>query len=430
MSSIAEEAYMNSTAPTSELHNWNTRREANGLLTLAIVLLLGYAASGSAQAQSFISLYSFTGGTDGANPAAALVRDAKGNLYGTTSLGGNPGCYSNYGCGTVFKLDSTGHETTLYSFTGGADGANPFGGLVRLHGDLFGTTAKGGTTNNGTVFKIDIPGKESGTETVVHSFVMAGGIDGATPDTGGLLRDKQGNLYGTTIDGGSFNFGTVFKIDTAGTESVLYSFAGANGDGSTPDSRLVRDKQGNLYGTTLWGGAHSSGTVYMIDTTGQETVLYSFSGAGGDGSYPLGGLVRDAKGNLYGTTSFGGAYGFGTVYKLDVARKETVLYSFAGGTDGAVPRAGLLRIHGNLYGTTNRGGDPTCPGGGCGTVFKLDPAGNETLLHVFTLTDGGYPASGLVRDKLGNLYGTTVGGGNSGCQPGMGGCGTIFQVTP
>jgi uncharacterized repeat protein (TIGR03803 family) len=361
------------------------------------------------------------------------VQDAKGNLYGTTALGGNPGCYTDNGCGTVFKLDTTGKETVLYSFTGGSDGANPFGGLVRILGDLYGTTDLGGAYGGGTVFKLDTAGKNAGQETVLHSFGGAAG-DGATPDIGGQVRDSQGNLYGTTLNGGT-NFscppgcGTVFKVDTAGNETVLYSFAGGN-DGANPEAHLVRDMQGNLYGTTLWGGAHGWGTVFKVDTLGNETVLYSFNGTGGDGENPLGGLVRGSKGNLFGTTSFGGAYGNGTVFKVDTTGNETVLYSFTGGADGGVPRAGLLRAQGNFYGTTKVGGDLGCSSVGCGVVFKVDATGNETVLHAFTLTDGAYPDAGLIRDKQGNLYGTTLGGGNVGCQPGLGGCGTVFKLTP
>ena len=410
------------------------RRVAGASLALVIALLPAVVATISAQAQTFTLLYSFTGGADGANPSARVVRDSKGNLYGTTVNGGNPGCFVGAGCGTVFKLDATGKETVLYSFTGGADGANPTGGLARVHGDLFGATPLGGATGHGTVFKLDTAGKEAGKETVLHSFTGAGG-DGSSPDTGGLVRDKQGNLYGTTVNGGgnsycSLGCGTLYKIDTSGNEIVLYSFTGTGGDGSSPGSRLVRDKQGNLYGTTLWGGAHSSGTVFMVDTTGHETVLYSFTGAGGDGNNPVAGVVRDVKGNLYGTTAFGGAYGNGTVYKLDTTGKETVLYSFTGGADGAVPRGELVLAHGDLYGTANRGGDLGCSGGGCGTVFKLDRTGKQTVLHTFTLTDGGYPAAGLLRDQQGNLYGTAFGGGNPACQTGFGGCGTVFKLAP
>jgi uncharacterized repeat protein (TIGR03803 family) len=189
---------------------------------------------------------------------------------------------------------------------------------------------------------------------------------------------------------------------------------------------LVRDKAGNLYGTTLQGsplnciGTGGCGVVFKLDTTGTETVLHTFVGP--DGTYPIGDLVRDKAGNLYGTTYAGGTYGEGTVFKLDTTGTETVLYSFTGLADGAVPRAGLVRDKaGNLYGTTVEGGNLSCS---CGVVFKLDPAGGETLLHTFTGgADGGILYGGLVRDKAGNLYGTTANGGASGA-------GTVFKLTP
>ena len=258
-------------------------------------------------------LYSFTGADDGAEPQAGLVLDAEGNLYGTTEHGGNLAtCYGS-GCGTVFKLDTTGHETVLYAFTGTAgDGYWPMADLLvrDAHGNLYGTTSEGGAFNYGTVFKVDATGKE----TLLHSFTMADG-DGAYPEAA-LVRDARGNLYGTTIWGGAFGYGMVFKLDQTGRETVLHSFTMTEGDGADPYAGLVRDTHGNLYGTTGAGGAFSSGTVFMVDTNGNESVLYSFGGTRGDGQYPAAGLVRDARGDLYGTTVDGGAYGYGAVFKL------------------------------------------------------------------------------------------------------------------
>src|SRR5271157_3461030 len=282
-------------------------------------------------------LYSFTRvGGDGAGPYAGLVLDAQGNLYGTTYAGGNPACtLEGPGCGTVFKVDTTGKETVLHSFTGtGGDGANPYAGLVRdAQGNLYGTTYVGGA-GYGTVFKLDTTGKE----TVLYSFT---GYDGSGPEAG-LVLDAQGNLYGTTKYGGNlacyapYGCGTVFKLDTTGKETVLYSFTGTGtGDGEAPEAGLVLDTKGNLYGTTPYGGtnggASNGGTVFKVDTTGKETVLYSFAGTGaGDGQNPEAGLVLDAQGNLYGTTYFGGANAGGTVFKVDTTGKETVLHSFTG----------------------------------------------------------------------------------------------------
>jgi uncharacterized repeat protein (TIGR03803 family) len=301
--------------------------------------------------------------------------------------------------------------TTLYSFAGtGGDGSNPNGGMVRDGtGNLYGTTFNAGS-GFGTVFKLDT----SGVETILHTFAATGG-DGQNPFAG-LVRDAKGNLYGTTVYGGAGGAGTVFMLDKTGTETVLYSFApGVGGDGSHPYAGLVRDASGNLYGTTVDGGAFGFGTVFELDTAGKETVLYSFAGTGvgGDGANPLSGLIRDASGNLYGTTLVGGACacGLGTVFKLDTTGKETVLHSFTGTPDGATPEGVLVRdASGNLYGTTGHGGSCAC---GLGTVFKLATTGKETVLHSFTGTggDGGDPRAGVVRDGKGNLYGTTLSGG-------------------
>jgi len=318
-----------------------------------------------------------------------------------------------YTYGTAFEL-STGPETVLHSFGNGmGDGSSPFAGLVRdSSGNLYGTTYSGGASGYGTVFMLDTTGKE----TVLHSF--AGGADGKAPIYGSLVRDGSGNLYGTTKLGGASGVGTVFKVTKTGKETVLYSFT--NGlDGGYPFAGLVRDTSGNLYGTTYSGGASSVGTVFKVTKTGTETVLYSFSG-GADGEYPYAGLVRDSLGNLYGTTSEGGASNVGTVFKVTPTGQETVLYSFAGGTDGANPFAGLVRDRkGNLYGTTEAGG-----ASGVGTVFKLSATGQETVLHTFTgaTMDGANPFGGLVRDAAGNLYGTTFVGGAFGH-------GAVYKIT-
>jgi len=255
------------------------RRVAGAALALAIALVLAVVVTGSAQAQTYSVLYSFTGGADGGYPLASLVPDTKGNLYGTTSERGA------YGAGTVFKVATNRQLIVLYSFTGGADGANPYGGLVQdPQGNLYGTTNGGGAYGVGTVFKLDT----NGNETVLHSF--SNGPDGASPQAG-LVLDTQGNLFGTTTGGGAKDWGTVFKLDPTGNETVLHSFASFDGDGSLPSSGLVMDAQGNLYGTTVEGGTHVYGTVYKIDQTGNETVLHSFTGGKPDGESPDGGVV-------------------------------------------------------------------------------------------------------------------------------------------
>jgi len=294
--------------------------------------------------------------------------------------------------------------------------------VLDAQGNLYGTTSKGGAYNYGTVFKLDT----SANEAVLYSFTGTAG-DGVYPYAG-LVLDAQGNLYGTTYEGGATGNGTVFKLDTSANEAVLYSFTGTAGDGVYPYAGLVLDAQGNLYGTTVLGGAGGVGTVFKLDTSGKETVLYSFTML--DGAVPYAGLVLDTQGNLYGTTYGGGnracKYPCGTVFKLDTTGKETVLYSFTGtGGDGAYPEAGLvLDAQGNLYGTTLYGGSGRCRGQlHCGTVFKLDTSGNESALYGFSGKDGAYPWAGLVMDAQGNLYGTTSQGGAYNY-------GTVFKLQP
>jgi uncharacterized repeat protein (TIGR03803 family) len=360
------------------------RRATTALAALA-AFGLGVVAMPSAKAQSLSVLYSFTGVPDGEGPLAALIMDKAGNLYGTTFVGGTFAfnCVSfeffPAGCGTVFKLDSSGSEIVLHSFANSpGDGAIPTAALIMdKAGNLYGTTGHGGASGNcfggcGTVFKLDT----SGNETVLHSFTAG---DGAFP-LAGLIMDKGGNLYGTTESGGASGDGTVFKLDSSGKLTVLYSFTGTP-DGATPQASLIMDKAGNLYGTTANGGAGTCsngvvnlgcGTVFKLDTSGNETVLHSFMSSPGDGANPVACLIMDKKGNLYGTTNVGGASGVGTVFKLDPSGNETVLHSFTGG-DGANPQAGLIMDKaGNLYGTTVFGGVPNCAAT-CGTVFKLIP---------------------------------------------------------
>src|ERR1700675_4408113 len=317
-------------------------------------------------------------------------------------------------------------ETVLYSFcaqTGCPDGSNPRADLVMdTAGNLYGTTLYGGTSAVGTVFELS----PSGTETVLHSFA-ASHTDGHYPYAG-LLMDTTGNLYGTAQSGGAKGLGTVFKLSPSGTETVLHSFCQQAGcpDGYYPQAGLVMDTNGNLYGTTLYNGAYDGGTVFKISSDGTATTLYNFCTATGckNGRYPQAGLILDTNGNLYGTTYGGGAYGKGTVFELSPSGAETVLHSFCARTgcpDGSHPRADLVMdTAGNLYSTTYYGGTNSV-----GTVFKLSPNGTETVLHSFAAngSDGTHPYAGLVMDTIGNLYGTTYSGGANGY-------GTVFKVTP
>jgi len=255
--------------------------------------------------------------------------------------------------------------------------------------------------------------------------------DGAHPFFGGLVRDAAGNLYGTTPDGGAAYEGVVFKLSPAGTETVLRTFTGI---GSGTNAGLILDSAGNLYGTTPTGGV-GLGMVFKLSSGGSAfKVLYSFTG-GADGRGPLAGVIQDAAGNLYGTTTGGGSSGAGVVFELIRCDSEPsgyefkVLYTFTGGTDGRTPYGGLvLDAAGNLYGTTFEGGSFKVCSDGCGTVFKLSPNGTETVLHSFTGGDGALPTAGLILDPAGNLYGTTFwGGGRSdACRF----CGVVFRLAP
>jgi len=345
-------------------------------------------------------LYSFTGGADGAYPNI-VIRDSKGDLYGTTSGGGASEA------GVVFKVDRSGHETVLYSFTGEADGSEPFGDVaLDSAGNFYGTTDIGGTSDSGVVFKVDT----SGHETVLYTFT--GGADGAYPN--GVMRDLQGKLFGTTTNGGGASgAGVVFKVDTSGLETVLYSFKGGN-DGGYSDAGVTRDSKGNLFGTTNGGGAAGRGVVFKIDRSGHEMVLHSFERGLGGNLPDTAGVIVDSEGNLYGTSAFGGAGGAGVVYKLDMSGNETVLYGFPGAADGQFPfYSGVIFASdgdpdGHLYGTTELGGS-----GGVGVVYRLDEDGNETVLYSFDLlTDSGFgrPTGGVIRDRDGNLYGVTFAG--------------------
>lgn len=398
---------------------------------LAALAIPVQVAAQNALGLKYTVLYTFTGGTDGANPNATVIQDEAGNLYATTIDAGDlSACVVTgfgTGCGTVFKLDPEGNYIALYSFTGGTDGANSSGDLIRDNdGNLYGTTTYGGTSNYGVVFEVDPSGKE----TTLYSFT--GGADGVGPFAG-LVRDENGNLYGTTAFGGASGAGVVFKVDPSGKETVLYTFTGG-ADGANPYGDLIRDPDGNLYGTTYGGGTSNAGTVFKVDPTNKESVLYSFTG-GADGARPFAGLVRDEAGNLYGTASMGGTSGWGVVFKVDPTNKESVLYSFTNGTDGGALYGGLVRdSQGNLYGTTFFGGDLSgCGGVGCGVVFKLNPAGKEIVLYSFTGgADGANSYASLLRDNVGNLYGTTGYGGDLSSPQGWCagiGCGVVFKIS-
>lgn len=395
-------------------------------LTLALILAT------PVQAQNLSVLYSFSG-VDGSVPEASITLISS-TLYGTSFYGGA------YGDGTVFKLTSVGSESVLHNFAG-SDGANSGSGLIYRKGYLYGTTFYGGTYGYGNVFKVN---PKTGKETVLYNFV-GGTLDGGNPYAG-LIMDAAGNLYGTTTGGGVsgcdingfFGCGTVFKLTNTGSETVLYRFCSEPNcaDGQNPIAGLVMDAAGNLFGTTFYGGTLGGGTVFKLDpATGAETVLYNFAG-GSDGEGPVGGLMMKKTGDLYGTTANGGGsadcegngyVGCGTVFELTETGQEKVLYRFCSQpncTDGASPDAGLIKgTKGNFYSTTYGGG-----AFGLGTVFIVNSkTGKETALYSFcsqmNCTDGANPHGSLVRDKFGNLFGTTMQGGAFGD-------GSVFKVIP
>jgi uncharacterized repeat protein (TIGR03803 family) len=380
-----------------------TSRRSIAMICVSAISLITLQLS-----QAETVLFRFAG-PDGAIPSAGLVRDAKGNIYGTTYSGGASGF------GTVFEITAAGAEKVLFSFSGGADGSGPGAALIEASGNLYGTTVEGGGAGSvGTAFKLTLTGRE----TVLANLTFEDG--GAYPE-GSLVRDKYGNLYGTTSGyNGGYGNGAVFKVASTGALTILYEFKGGT-DGLCPYGNLVLDASGNLYGTTYRGGAWGYGTVYKVTPAGAETVLYSFTG-GVDGSLPAAGLLRGGSGDLYGTTT-GGGDGYGTVFKLSPTGSETVLHSFTG-PDGYYPIAVLNRdANGSLFGTTEFGGRY-----GKGTVFKLTDKGVESVVHSFTgKGDGGNPVAGVVFDSSGNLYGTTSGGGNIAC---VGGCGVVFKMAP
>jgi uncharacterized repeat protein (TIGR03803 family) len=404
--------------------------------SLLVLALLSMCFQAHAQQHATETvLYAFGGGADGSQPLAGGVLDSAGNFYGTAALGGNSKCVHG-GCGVVYKVSPAGVETVLYAFSRPDLGDQPTSTLLRdSSGNLYGTTSIGGDPNClsygcGAVFKVSA----TGTETTIYRF--QGGTDGGYPTYAGVIADTSGDLYGATGIGGDtscysgFGCGILYRLARNGVKTTVYSFVGGN-DGALPSGNLIRDPDGNVYGVTNNGGGGTlcgvtgpggCGTVFKISPTGAEKILYRFTG-GTDGSFPLAGLVWDSAGNLYGTTQNGGdlscdnGFGCGTVFKLDPAGTETVLYSFTGGADGSVPTTGLLcDTAGNLYGTTSTGGV------GYGVVFELSQSGTETVLYTFSGgTDGAYPFGGLVRDKAGNLYGTTDFGGS--------GFGVVFKIT-
>jgi len=400
---------------------------------LNILLVLVFLTPAHLAAQQYQVLYSFPGTPDGGGAYAGVAFDKKGDLYGTTSGGGA------YQYGTVYKLkpqpSGQWSEKLLHSFSNGdPDGQEPQAGVVfDPEGNLYGMTPLGGVNHSGTVFQMT-PGADGWTFNLIYTFCSQPNCsDGGVP-WGNLVLDKAGNLYGT-----AFNVFELIPGPDGWTETVLHDFCQQPcNDGYLPFSGVILDAKGNLYGTTEKGGRYGWGTVFKVrhmpDGTWKERILHNFPSFSGDGVEPgLGHVVLDGAGNLYGSTFAGGTHrcgnsSCGTVFKLTAQPnghwKETILHEFKKISSGYGPTGGLtLDKAGNLYGTTIGGGNQ-CD---CGVIYKLVPnpdgTWTYTVLHNFSGSDGAQPEANLILDDNGNLYGTTVTGG-------PGGAGVVFKITP
>jgi len=405
-------------------------------LWFCLVLLFALSvASRAADTEKVI--YNFTGGNDGGDPAAQLIFDSAGNMYGTTVVGGL------YGCGTVFELNLSGdqwQETVLYNFDCFSTGKNPYGGVTLDNsGNLYGTTVAGGSGGEcsgdgcGVVYELTKSG-DNWSETVLYNFT--GGDDGFGPGSA-VVFDTAGNLYGTTPDGGAYEAGVVYQLSPGQQQwnfAVIHPFTGGDDGAVGSLGPLLVDASGNLYGVTELGGMNGAGVAFSLAkaaNTWNFTTIYAFQGLP-DAGFPYGGLIADSRSRLYGTTYFGGTNGLGAVFDIGAGAtvrtpwKESVLYSFQGDTDASNPTSTLVfDAAGNLYGTGSTGGNPSCD---CGAIFKLAPRSgggwDESVLHAFGGSgDGQSPSYGLTPDGKGNYFGVTpVGGANR--------QGVVYQITP
>ncbi|HEY1975697.1 MAG TPA: choice-of-anchor tandem repeat GloVer-containing protein [Candidatus Baltobacteraceae bacterium] len=429
-------------------HAYGVNKRAVRLVPCVLIGILLAACSGQAMSLPSIApnasphraanaryriVHTFDGASGGANPEAGLIV-SNGTFYGTTFNGGA------HAGGVVFAVTPSGQERALYSFAGVEDGFNPYTSLTEVDGTLFGDTTSGGgypchfhyyASGCGTIFAVSGTGRER----ILYRF--EGTADGATPQVG--LVTLGGTLYGAAQYGGGGKkacgeggCGTIFSITTSGKERTVFTFSGANGSSPLASMIVVN---GLLYGTTFSGGANNKGTIFGLAPSGKQRVVYSFKG-GKDGAYPWAPLLAQG-GSLYGTTLTGGGgkgcrqnLGCGTIFKIDASGKETVVHRFGDGSDGGNPQTGLTYVNGAFYGVAARGGNTCKVGLGCGTLFKMTPSGTFSVLHRFNggVSDGSAPQGDLLYWN-GLLYGTTLSGGSGGCYGSLG-CGTIFSVKP
>jgi len=391
----------------------------SSLKMFCLGLIFCIATAIASPAQTFTTLTTFDG-TNGGLPVWPLVQGTDGNFYGSTGFGGTGDE------GTIFKITPAGKLTTLQSL------GYPHIAVQAIDGNFYGTTPYGGPKGAGTVFKMTAAGKLT---TLYNFCAQTGCTDGDTP-YGGVIQASDGNFYGTTAGGGTYNYGTVFKITRAGKLTTLTSFNSLGVAGTS----LVQGIDGNFYGTTSNGGTNGDGTIFKVTPKGKLTTLHTFNFT--DGKFPYDALIQAADGSFYGTTYSGGSndpqacegIGCGTVFKITPAGKLTTIYNFCALTncaDGQWPSGSLVQAtDGNFYGTNEAGGahGTNCPFGICGTVFKITPKGKLTTLHSFAGTDGSDPYSGLIQATSGTFYGTTNMGADLSCGGGSG-CGTVFSLS-
>jgi uncharacterized repeat protein (TIGR03803 family) len=380
-------------------------------LPLAVFVLVTLAAAQPAQAQTYTVLHDFTGGVDGAFPHQ-IIQGSDGNFYGTATNGGA----KNHG--DIFAISPSGVFNVLYSFTGGADGCQPEGPVFRdSNGDIYGTTHECGDPKCrcGVIFKLDT----NNILTVLHTFTRETETEGVFPSNN--IVSVKGELYGATESG------VLYKITKKGHYTVIHAF-GSQTTLST-QSDLIRDSAGNIYGDTYY-------SIYKLDTAGNFSVLYTFAGGAKDGQGLAGRVILGSSGTITGANQFTPASqpGCGLIFRLEVDGTVKVLHRFHDGADGCSPQTGLIDIGGTIYGTADFGGDISCDteDGGCGVLFQISKNGVYSVVHTFSGPDGALIQDELTKGNDGSIYGASkVGGSVAACDDfPVSGCGVIRKYTP